>query len=143
MRVYVGNAESLDIRVFDLDEHSGALTLLQTAFPPDVDIPSPVSMPLALSHDRRFLHAAVRCEPFTLFTFSRDATDGRLAYVSSAALPLNPVYLRVDHAGHFLLCASYKSRGVCVLPVATDGTIGRAQQVIEETGSVHCIMPDH
>lgn len=61
--VYVSNAESKEIHVLAMDRDSGELELIERVPVPGTDRPSPTSMPLAVSHDRRFLYAALRSEP--------------------------------------------------------------------------------
>ena len=62
--VYVSNAGNKEIGVFLMDRDSGALTAIERVPVPGTDKPSPTSMPLAVSPDRRFLYAALRSEPY-------------------------------------------------------------------------------
>ena len=139
--VYVSNAHSLDIRVFHLEEEGGRLSGVQTLPVPEVTAPSPISMPLAVSADRRFLHAAVRSEPFTLKTFGI-APDGRLSYLGSTPLPQGMAYLSFDRSGRFMLFASYSGHTVSVSPVAPSGRVGPVQQTLALSASAHAVMTD-
>jgi len=60
--VYVSNAGDPSIHVLAMDRASGDLQLIDQVAIPDLQ-PSPTSMPLALTPDGRFLHAALRSEP--------------------------------------------------------------------------------
>src|SRR5262245_11639183 len=58
--VYVSNAGGPEIYVLAMNRATGDLQLIEKVAIPGIDKPSPSSMPLALSPDRRFLHAALR-----------------------------------------------------------------------------------
>src|SRR5688500_10115035 len=61
--VYVSNADSKDISVLLLDPVAGDLLQVQT-----VPVGGQV-MPLAVSPDRKLLHAAIRSQPFQVMSF--------------------------------------------------------------------------
>src|SRR5260370_25651888 len=63
--VYVSNAGSKEVWVLAMNRASGELDLIDKTPVPGNDKPSPTSMPMALSPDRRFLYAALLIEPFT------------------------------------------------------------------------------
>jgi 6-phosphogluconolactonase len=52
---YVSNAESKEIFAFDMDPESGRLSLIERVPVPGTDLPSPTSLPMAVSPDHRFL----------------------------------------------------------------------------------------
>ncbi len=54
--VYVGNAESNEIHVLQLDRQSGDLTVIEKVAIPGITKPG-ISTPMAVSPDRRFLYA--------------------------------------------------------------------------------------
>src|SRR2546423_9051912 len=60
--VYVSNAGSKEIHALAMNRQTGALDLIEKTPVPGTDKPSPSSMPMALSPDRRFLYAALRSE---------------------------------------------------------------------------------
>jgi 6-phosphogluconolactonase len=64
---YVSSAGTKEIIVLGVDLRTGRIEALATAASPEG--PSPTSMPLALSPDRRRLHVAVRSAPYPLSTF--------------------------------------------------------------------------
>src|SRR5437764_405705 len=83
--VYVGNTDSNEIHVLQLDRRSGALTLVEKVEVPGVTKPGN-STPMAVSPDRRFLYAATRGEPKIAAGFSIDPASGRLKHVASGPL---------------------------------------------------------
>jgi 6-phosphogluconolactonase len=138
--VYVGNAESQDISVFRL-EPTGDLAPVETT-----PIPGPAkpggSVPFAISPDRQFLHVALRNEPYSVASFRIDATTGRLTALGSAPLPDSMAYVATDHTGRYLLTASYGGGRVAVSPIAADGRVGEAQQVLPTEPKAHAIITD-
>jgi 6-phosphogluconolactonase len=58
--VYVSNAESKEIFAFSMERDTGLLELLERVPVPGTDLPSPTSLPMAVSPDRRFLYASER-----------------------------------------------------------------------------------
>ena len=99
--VYVSNADSGEISVLHLDARTGSLTPVQ-----QVPVGGMV-MPLALSPDRRVLHAARRSEPFAALSFAVDPTRGTLVKLGEAALPQSMAYIATDRSGRYLFSASY------------------------------------
>ena len=85
---YVSNAGDPSISMLSMDRATGALELLNTVTIPDVK-PSPTSMPLAVSADRRFLHAALRSEPFTIASFAIDGATGALRHLGKPGNPFH------------------------------------------------------
>src|SRR5580658_11311922 len=84
--VYVSNAGNPEIGVFAMNRESGDLTIIANVPIPGTDKPSPTSMPMAVSPDRRFLYAALRSEPYTVASFALDPASGRLRHLGSAPL---------------------------------------------------------
>ncbi|HZV94046.1 MAG TPA: beta-propeller fold lactonase family protein, partial [Caldimonas sp.] len=134
--VYVACADSRAIAVLGLDGRSGALTLRQ-----QVDAGGKV-MPLAVSPDRRVLHASIRSEPFAVASFSIDPDDGHLAPLGRAALPASCCWIGTDRSGRYLLSASYGSSLVAVSPVDAAGRVGTALQVSGTPANAHSIRAD-
>ena len=69
---YVSSAGSKEIFVFAMDRDSGDLTEIERVPVPGTDKPSPTSIPMAVSPDRRFLYAALRSEPYPVSSFAID-----------------------------------------------------------------------
>ncbi|MFN0108122.1 MAG: beta-propeller fold lactonase family protein, partial [Blastocatellia bacterium] len=74
--VYVGNSESNDIYVMQLNRQTGELTLIEKVLLPGI-IKAGGSTPMAVSPDRRFLFVATRGEPQSVFTFAIDPKSGK------------------------------------------------------------------
>jgi 6-phosphogluconolactonase len=111
--VYVSNAGGPEIHVLAMNRTTGDLDLIEKVEIPDLK-PSPTSMPMALSPDRKFLHAAVRSEPFSAASFKIDPASGRLSHLGNAPLDASMAYTTIDKTGRWLLCASYPNGEITV-----------------------------
>ena len=139
--VYVGNTDSNEIYVLQLDRQSGDLTLVEKVEIPGVTKPGN-STPMAVSPDRRFLYAATRGEPKIAAGFSIDPASGRLKHVGSGPLADSLAYIATDRTGRFLLGASYPGHKVTVNPIAPPGTVQPPHQVLPNFPNAHAIQPD-
>ncbi len=141
--VYVSNAESKEIFVFDMDRETGALALIERVPVPGTDLPSPTSLPMAVSPDRRFLYAALRSPDFPVSSYAIDATSGRLRHLTATKLAAAMAYIVTDRNGRFLLCASYTDAKLAVYPIDADGSVeARATQILPTGPNAHCVMLD-
>ena len=93
-----------------MNRASGDLDLIEKVAIPGAEKPSPTSMPLALSPDRRFLYAALRSEPFTAASFAIDPASGRLNHLGNAPLDASMAYTMTDRTGKWLLCRLLSGR---------------------------------
>jgi 6-phosphogluconolactonase len=134
--VYVSNAEDGDISTYRLLD-SGALQ-------PGPRVKTAVlTMPMAVSPDRRFLYAAVRAKPYTVHVFSIDPSTGGLTPLMTAPLPESCVYISLDKTGRYLLCASYGAHVISVNAVGADGRVAaQPLQVIPVGRHPHSIRVD-
>ncbi|HEV8145977.1 MAG TPA: lactonase family protein [Bryobacteraceae bacterium] len=67
--------------------------------------------------------------------FSIDSTTGKLKLINQrSSMGKGPCHLVLDRAGKNLLVANYSSGNAAVLPVAADGTLGEATDVIQHSG---------
>ena len=82
--VYVSNAGSKDVYVLSMNRATGALDLIDKTPVPGTDKPSPASLPMAMSPDKKFLYAQLRSEPYPVSTFSVDPASGKLTLSSSS-----------------------------------------------------------
>src|ERR1700761_7960777 len=141
--VYVSNAGSKEIFVFAMDRDSGDLDPLERTAVPGTDKPSPTSIPMAVSPDRRFLHAALRSAPFPASSFAIDANSGRLAHLGTAPLADSMAYITTDRTGRFLLSASYPGAKLAINPIDREGRVsGQASQVLATLPKAHCVVVD-
>ena len=138
--VYVGNADSQDISIFEL-KPGGELTAVET-----VAVPGPAkpggSLPLAVSPEKHRLYAGLRNEPYSAVTFDIDAKTGRLKLAGAGPLADSMAYLAVDRTGRFLLSASYGGHKVTVNAIGPNGVISAAQQVVATEPNAHAIIVD-
>ncbi len=133
--VYVSAAQAGTIDIFALDE-AGALTALGSC------PAGPMVMPMAVSPDRRRLHAAVRSEPFRLVTFAIAPETGLLTEVASAPLPASmPAVAMLGD--RMLLAASYGSNLLALLVADEDGAFrSPAAQVLPTGRNAHMALAD-
>jgi 6-phosphogluconolactonase len=134
--VYVSNAEDGDIGGYRLLDSGALEPLARTRAAATV-------MPMAVSPDRRFLHAASRARPFTVHTYAMDPGTGALTPHGTAPLADSFPYITLDRTGRFLLAASYGGHLVSVNAVGTDGRVaGEPLQVIPTGRNAHAIITD-
>jgi 6-phosphogluconolactonase len=135
--VYVSNAEDGDIATYRMLPENGALEP-----GPRVRV-APMVMPMATSHDKRFLFAAVRSKPYSVVTFSIDPRTGALAPVSSSPLPESMCYISLDKTGRYLFGACYAGSLVSVQAMDKDGRISTEPLQLIATGrNAHSIRID-
>ena len=103
--VYVGNAESNEIYVLQLNRQNGDLTVVEQVPLPSIARPG-ISTPMAVSPDRRFLYVGLRGQPQIVAGFAIDAVSGKLKYIASGPLADSMAYIATDRTGRFLLGAS-------------------------------------
>ena len=139
--VYVGNAESNEIYVLQLDRSNGDLTVVEKVPIPGIEKPG-ISTPMSLSPDRRFLYVGTRGEPKVAAGFAIDQSTGKLRHVASGLLADSLAYISTDRTGRFLLGASYPGHRVTVNPILSPGAVGRPQLVLENYPNAHSILPD-
>jgi 6-phosphogluconolactonase len=134
--VYVSNAEDGDIgtyRLHDSGELEAGARVKAAA----------TVMPLAVSPDRRFLHAACRSKPFTVHTYAIDAGTGTLTPRFASPLAESFPYITLDRTGRFLLAASYGGNLVSVNAVGPDGRVADEPLQVTPTGrNAHAIIVD-
>ena len=141
--VYVSSAGSREVLVLSLDPASGRVEPIEAAPVPGGEGPSPTSMPLAVSPDRRFLYAAVRSEPFPAVSFAIDPLSGRLSHLASCALPDAMAYIITDRTGRFLLSASYHGSKLAINRIGGQGAVeAPAIQVLATPPNAHCVVTD-
>jgi 6-phosphogluconolactonase len=139
--VYVGNAESNDIYVLQLDRQSGDLTVVEKVPIPGIEKPG-ISTPMAVSPDRRFLYVGTRGEPKIAAAFAIDPASGKLKHVASGPLADSMAYISTDRTGRFLLGASYPGHKVTVNPIGPPGTVQAPQQMLPGYPNAHAILGD-
>jgi 6-phosphogluconolactonase len=139
--VYVGNAESNEVYVLQLDPQNGDLAVIDKTPIPGIEKPG-ISTPMSVSPDRRVLYVGTRGEPKAAAGFAIDPSSGKLKYVASGPLADSLAYIAVDRTGRFLLGASYPGHRVTVNPIGSPGTVSPPQQVLENYPNAHAIFAD-
>ena len=100
-------------------------------------------MPMAVSPDKRFLYAAARTKPFTVYTFGIDPKTGALKQLSKAPLAESFPYISLDKRGRYLFGAGYGAGLISVNAIGKDGKISEPQQVIPTGVNPHSIVVDN
>lgn len=134
--VYVSNADDGDIGMYML-QADGSLQ------PGQRFKAAKIVMPMTVSHDKRFLIAAVRSKPYQAYTYSIDKKSGALDLVGTGTLAESYPYISLDRTGRFLFGASYGANQVGVNPVGADGKVGEPIQVITTARNAHSIRIDN
>lgn len=109
---------------------------------------------LEIDAKRRLIFAVNENASGTVSAFSIDARTGKLTLLNQrSSMGNGPCHLVLDREGRNILVANYGSGNVAVLPVAPDGTLGEATEVVQHTGSsvnpnrqkgphAHCVTLD-
>lgn len=122
---------------------SGDLDLVEQVPVPGAVRPSPSSMPMAMSPDRRFLHVALRSEPFTAASFRVDPASGRLTHLGNARLDAPMAYTTTDRTGRWLVSASYPHGKLTINPIDGEGRVtAPPSQIITDRPKAHCVVAD-
>ena len=133
--VYVSNAEDGTIGTYTMAS-DGKLT-------PGARLEvQKLVMPMAVSPDKRFLYAAARTKPFTVYTFGIDPKTGALKQLSKAPLAESFPYISLDKRGRYLFGAGYGAGLISVNPVGKDGKVGDTLQVIPTGRNPHSVVMD-
>lgn len=96
---------------------------------------------LVVHPNRRFLYAVNEVANFegdggSVSAFSIDTKTGQLSFLNKAASGgRDPCHLTLDKSGKWLMAANYSSGSVAVLPIRSDGTLGKASSLIQHSGS--------
>ena len=114
--VYVSNADDGDIGVYTV-QTDGSLK------PGERAKAANLVMPMAVSPDKRFLYAAARSKPYSVFVYAIDPNTGALKTLSVSALAESFPYISLDKTGRYLFGASYGSHLISVNAVGA----GRAR----------------
>ena len=134
--VYVSNADDGDIGVYSV-QNDGSLK------PGEHAKAANVVMPMTVSPDRRFLYAAARSKPYSVFVYAIDSNTGALKPLSVSPLAESFPYISLDKTGRYLFGASYGSNLISVNAVGEDGRVAHEPlQVIPVGRNAHSIRTD-
>lgn len=141
--VYVSNAGSKDIFVLSMNRASGALDVIEKVAVPGSDKPSPQSLPMATSPDKRFLYAQLRGEPYPVSAFAINPNSGRLKHLGTTPLIDQMAYINIDKTGRFLLAASYVGGKLVIYPINAQRVVeSKETQIIDKNPKAHCVVID-
>ncbi len=122
------------IKLYDLDPQSGALTLRAT---------SPAHGPsgaLVFHPNSQILYDA-HVGSSTLAAFRFDAASGAFSLINKVDTGITiPAHQTTDAAGRFLLTAYYGSGGITVHRLEEDGAIGEQLQYVDTGEKAHAIL---
>jgi 6-phosphogluconolactonase len=134
--VYVSNAEDGDIGVYSVQADGSLKAGERTKA-------AKVVMPMAVSPDKRFLYAAARSKPYSVFVYSIDRNTGSLKPLSTSPLAESFPYISLDKTGRYLFGASYSANLISVNAVKPDGSVvPEPLQVIPVGRNAHSIRID-
>ncbi len=139
--VYVSNAGDPAVYVMAMNRATGDLDIIDNTEIPDLK-PSPTSMPMAVSPDKKFLQVALRSEPFTGASFAIDPASGKLTHLGNTPLDASMAYTTIDHSGKWLLCASYPQGKLTVNPLDGGRIKAPPTQIITDHPKAHCVILD-
>jgi len=137
MYAYVGsrttrerNARGDGITVYKVDQQNGSLELVQLV----KDLVNPSY--LTLSRDGEFLYT-VHGDETQVSSFKVDKASGQLNFLNKQDTQgKNPVHLALDPTGKFLVVTNHIGSSLAVLPVAGDGSLGPAGQLVPLSGPI-------
>ena len=134
--VYVSNADDGDIGVYSVQND-------RSLKPGEHAKAANVVMPMTVSPDRRFLYAAARSKPYSVFVYAMDSNTGALKPLSVSPLAESFPYISLDKTGRYLFGASYGSNLISVNAVGEDGRVAHEPlQVIPVGRNAHSIRTD-
>lgn len=134
--VYVSNADSQDVSVFELDRSAAVLK------PVDITPLGGTAMPMAVSPDKKVLYVALRSQPCRVVSLSIDPTSGKLRKLGEAPLADSMANIDTDATGRWLFAASYPGHKITVNSIGKDGAVGAVQQLIATAPNAHAIHAD-
>jgi 6-phosphogluconolactonase len=161
--VYVGTytgPKSQGIYLFRLEPERSAVSQNITLAPLGLAATTASPSFLELDPKRRLLFAVNEISEFerqrtgSVSAFSIDRAKGTLTLINQRpSMGTGPCHLVLDRNGRHLFVANYGSGSVSVLPVAADGTLGAASDVVQHTGRsvnperqqgphAHCVSVD-
>jgi len=139
--VYVGSyteapyGDGPGISGFRFDDETGRLTPFQTVG--GVQNPSF----LVAAKDGRNVYSTNELPEGGVSAFARDPDTGNLLALNREATHgADPCYVSIDPSGRYVLAVNYTGGSVAVVPIAEDGSVRPASDVVRHTGS--SVRPD-
>jgi 6-phosphogluconolactonase len=129
-----GNGEG--IYLFDVDAQTGELSNRRLA----AKTPNPSW--ISIHPSKKYLYAINEVTNFdggngSVGAFAIDAVTGELTLLNTvSSAGAGPAHMSLDATGKFALAANYVGGSIAVLPIGTDGRLGDAVDVHQDTGAV-------
>lgn len=139
--VYVANADSQDISVFQLHEKTGDVTQVQTFAVGGMVMPMVIARDKNQQH-KNLLYAAIRSEPYRVVVLNIDNPTGRLTLQGSAPLVGSMANISLDRSGGYLFAASYSGNKISVNALDENGIPKAPAQVFATGIHPHQITAD-
>lgn len=139
--VYVGTftdtpASSKGIYLFCLRTQDGKASRKTALVPLGLAAETPSPAYLALDKKRHLLYCANEINAGTVSAFAIDPVTAKLTFLNQqSSMGSRPAHLAIDQTGRNILVANYNNGTIAVLPVATDGRLGKATCVVQDTGT--------
>jgi 6-phosphogluconolactonase len=135
--VYVSNHVDGDISAYVMASDTGRLT------PVTRIAAARLVMSMASSPDGDVLHAVMRSQPYSVFSYRVEAS-GHLHRIGTSSLPESMVYAAIDRSGRWLLTAGYGGNTLCVHAIAADGRVADRPTWFGSSGGIrpHAIRFD-
>jgi 6-phosphogluconolactonase len=91
---------------------------------------------LAISPDQKFVYSVGETDgDGSVSAFSFDKKTGNLTKLNTQASGgANPCHVSIDKTGKWVLVGNYSGGSLSILPVETDGSLGKATQTIQHEG---------
>jgi 6-phosphogluconolactonase len=90
---------------------------------------------LTLSSNNKFIYAVNELPKGEVSSFSFEPKTGKMVLINKQPSEgADPCYIAVDKAQKNIFVANYSSGTVAVLPLGTDGSIGKATQTLHDAG---------
>ncbi|ONI68610.1 6-phosphogluconolactonase [Kribbella sp. ALI-6-A] len=126
-RIYVGSYTSQD--------GGGTGIAFGTVEELVVAVETPDPSFLTRSADGRFLYATNELDAGRVSAFAA-ADDGSLVFLNDQPTEgAHPCHVAIDPSGNYLLSANYSSGSIAIHPIAADGSLGEATQILQREGT--------
>ncbi len=90
---------------------------------------------LAFSPDQRFVYSVAEMSGGAVSSFSFDKSSGNLVMLNTeSAGGAGPCHITVDKTGKWVIVGNYGGGSLSVLPILSDGSLGKATQTIQHEG---------
>lgn len=90
---------------------------------------------LTISPDQKFVYAVTETSDGSVTAYSFDKKSGNLTKLNTQSSGgADPCHISIDKTGKWVLVGNYSGGNLSILPVETDGSLGKATQTINHEG---------